>query len=276
MRNWRLSTPMPTWCARWRRAVRDAIVEMLDFFMAFTNEPYRRELEGPSEQDRSWVGTRSACRRATMPCATVLNIAMYKLHSLGLCRCRMAESLRFRYAREDSTSSPISDLTAKRAGLRCEVRPLTDSDLNYTFQFNVILDRTCRSSCRARCLIACCWPWPDSGCGAPLALLLACGAAIRARPGRSGLAGGLCYLPHQHAGSDPYLLPVLWPCRSWASGSTNTHRSIIALIMATSAYGCEIMRGGFLSVRRSEIEAAETLGFSSVPRRSSTWWCRTS
>ena len=37
---------------------------------------------------------------------------------------------------------------------------------------------------------------------------------------------------------------------------------IAALVMATSAYGCEIMRGGFLSVRRSEIEAAETLSFS--------------
>ena len=37
---------------------------------------------------------------------------------------------------------------------------------------------------------------------------------------------------------------------------------VIALIMATSAYGCEIMRAGFLSVRRSEIEAAETLSFS--------------
>jgi len=37
---------------------------------------------------------------------------------------------------------------------------------------------------------------------------------------------------------------------------------VIGLIMATSAYGCEIMRAGFLSVRRSEIEAAETLSFS--------------
>jgi polar amino acid transport system permease protein len=39
---------------------------------------------------------------------------------------------------------------------------------------------------------------------------------------------------------------------------------IVALMAATSAYGCEIMRAGFLSVRRSEIEAAETLGFSRV------------
>ncbi len=37
---------------------------------------------------------------------------------------------------------------------------------------------------------------------------------------------------------------------------------IIGLITATSAYGCEIMRAGFLSVRQTEIEAAETLGFS--------------
>jgi polar amino acid transport system permease protein len=37
---------------------------------------------------------------------------------------------------------------------------------------------------------------------------------------------------------------------------------ISALVIATSAYSCEIMRAGFLSVRRAEIEAAETLGFS--------------
>ncbi|HWA48488.1 MAG TPA: amino acid ABC transporter permease [Dongiaceae bacterium] len=43
---------------------------------------------------------------------------------------------------------------------------------------------------------------------------------------------------------------------------------VIGLVMATSAYGCEIMRAGFLSVRRSEIEAAETLGFS----RAQTLW----
>ena len=37
---------------------------------------------------------------------------------------------------------------------------------------------------------------------------------------------------------------------------------ILALVVATSAYGCEIMRAGFLSARCTEIEAAETLGFS--------------
>ena len=37
---------------------------------------------------------------------------------------------------------------------------------------------------------------------------------------------------------------------------------VIGLITATSAYGCEILRAGFASVRRAEIEAAETLGFS--------------
>ena len=37
---------------------------------------------------------------------------------------------------------------------------------------------------------------------------------------------------------------------------------VAGLVLATSAYGCEIMRGGFLSVRRTEIEAAEALGFT--------------
>jgi polar amino acid transport system permease protein len=44
---------------------------------------------------------------------------------------------------------------------------------------------------------------------------------------------------------------------------------ILALVAATSAYGCEIMRAGFLSVRRAEIEAAETLGFS---RLQTVWY----
>jgi polar amino acid transport system permease protein len=37
---------------------------------------------------------------------------------------------------------------------------------------------------------------------------------------------------------------------------------LIGLTLNTGAYLCEIMRAGFLSVRRPEIEAAETLGFS--------------
>jgi polar amino acid transport system permease protein len=44
---------------------------------------------------------------------------------------------------------------------------------------------------------------------------------------------------------------------------------LIGLVAATSAYGCEIMRAGFLSVHRSEIDAAETLGFS---RFQTTWY----
>ncbi len=37
---------------------------------------------------------------------------------------------------------------------------------------------------------------------------------------------------------------------------------LLALTMAASAYTCEIMRAGFISVRRNEMEAAEVLGFS--------------
>jgi polar amino acid transport system permease protein len=37
---------------------------------------------------------------------------------------------------------------------------------------------------------------------------------------------------------------------------------LIGLTLNTGAYLCEIMRAGFLSVRRPELEAAETLGFS--------------
>ena len=37
---------------------------------------------------------------------------------------------------------------------------------------------------------------------------------------------------------------------------------LLGLTLNTGAYLCEIMRAGFLSVRRPEMEAAETLGFS--------------
>ena len=37
---------------------------------------------------------------------------------------------------------------------------------------------------------------------------------------------------------------------------------VIGLTLNTGAYLCEIMRGGFLSVRHTEMEAAATLGFS--------------
>lgn len=39
---------------------------------------------------------------------------------------------------------------------------------------------------------------------------------------------------------------------------------LLGLTLAAAAYTCEIMRAGFLSVRRTELEAAETLGFSLV------------
>ena len=37
---------------------------------------------------------------------------------------------------------------------------------------------------------------------------------------------------------------------------------VIGLTLNTAAYLCEVMRAGFLSVRSTEMEAAETLGFS--------------
>lgn len=39
---------------------------------------------------------------------------------------------------------------------------------------------------------------------------------------------------------------------------------LLGLTLAAAAYTCEIMRAGFLSVRRTELEAAEALGFSLV------------
>jgi polar amino acid transport system permease protein len=96
--------------------------------------------------------------------------------------------------------------------------------------------------------------------GAPLALLLAT-ARTSGSPWVKRLAGGyVTFLTNTPVLIHIYFLFFGLPELGIRLDKYTT--VIIALVMATSAYGCEIMRGGFLSVRRSEIEAAETLGFS--------------
>jgi len=130
--------------------------------------------------------------------------------------------------------------------------------LNYTFQFNVILDRL--PELLQGALLTLELALVGFWAGAPLALLLAA-ARTSGPPWVKRLAGAyVTFLTNTpvliHIYFLFYGLPELGILLDKYSSV------IIGLVTATSAYGCEIMRAGFLSVRRSEIEAAETLGFS--------------
>jgi polar amino acid transport system permease protein len=130
--------------------------------------------------------------------------------------------------------------------------------LNYTFQFNIILAH-----------------WPELVHGALLSLLLAVAGFWIGAPIALVLAAvrtsGPVWLKRIAGAYVTFLTntPVLVHIYFLFFGlpelgiRLDKYWTVIAaLVMATSAYGCEIMRGGFLSVRRSEMEAAETLGFS--------------
>ena len=130
--------------------------------------------------------------------------------------------------------------------------------MDYTFQFNVVLAR---------------WPELLAGSlltlelaligfwlGAPLALAL---AAIRTSGPRWAkvIAGGYVTF----ITNTPVLIHLFFMYYGLPEVGVRLDKHVavvIALTVATSAYACEIMRAGFLSVRKTEIEAAETLGFS--------------
>ena len=130
--------------------------------------------------------------------------------------------------------------------------------MDYTFQFNVVLAR---------------WPELLAGSlltlelaligfwlGAPMALGL---AALRTTGPRAVKVIAGAYVTF--VTNTPVLIHLFFLFYGLPEVGIRLDKHvavIIALTVATSAYGCEIMRAGFLSVRKTEIEAAETLGFS--------------
>ena len=130
--------------------------------------------------------------------------------------------------------------------------------MNYTFQFNVILVRL--PELLQGALLSLELALAGFWLGAPLALLLA--ATRNSGPSWARHLAG-CYVTFLT--NTPVLIHIYFLFFGLPELGIRLDKYtsvIIALVIATSAYGCEIMRGGFLSVRRSEIEAAETLGFS--------------
>ena len=132
--------------------------------------------------------------------------------------------------------------------------------MNYTFQFGVALDRL-----------------PDLAQGAILTLELGLlafwgGALLGLLLASLKTYGGLILRPLANAyvtffTNTPLLIQIYFIY--WGLGDVGIRfdaftATLIGLTLNTGAYLCEIMRAGFLSVRRSEIEAAETLGFSRI------------
>ena len=130
--------------------------------------------------------------------------------------------------------------------------------MNYTFQFGVALDRL-----------------PDLLPGAVLTLELgllsfwggALGGLLLAslKTYGNGLARGLANAYVTFFTNTPALIQIYfiyWGLPELGIVWDAFTSVLIGLTLNTTAYLCEIMRAGFLSVRRTELEAAETLGFS--------------
>jgi polar amino acid transport system permease protein len=137
--------------------------------------------------------------------------------------------------------------------------------LNYTFQFGVVLARWPEflegAAITLQLALAGFW------LGAPFALLLAW-VRTSGRRWTKRLAGAyVTFLTNI-----PVLIQVWFLYFGLPEFGILFNKYVcvvLALVAATSAYGCEIMRAGFLSVHRTEIEAAETLGFS---RPQTVWY----
>jgi polar amino acid transport system permease protein len=130
--------------------------------------------------------------------------------------------------------------------------------MNYTFQFGVVLDRLPDLMPGALLTVEI-WLAAFLG-GLFLGLLLASlktygGGALR------HLANGyVTFFTNTPALIQIYF--IFWALPDIGIVLSALTSVILGLTLNTAAYLCEIMRGGFLSVRQTEMEAAEALGFS--------------
>jgi polar amino acid transport system permease protein len=130
--------------------------------------------------------------------------------------------------------------------------------LNYTFQFGVALDRL--PDLWQGAVISLQLGLLAFWGGALLGLLL---ASLKTYGGR--LLGGLAQAYVTFFTNTPALIQIyflFWGLPDVGIVLSAFTAVLIGLTLNTGAYLCEIMRAGFLSVRRPEMEAAEALGFS--------------
>ncbi len=130
--------------------------------------------------------------------------------------------------------------------------------MNYTFQFGVILDRLPEllwaSVLTLELAFAGFW------LGLPIALLMATMRTSGSRVARGVSGAYVTFLTNTPVLVHIYFLYYGLPEMGIL---LDKHVAVlIGLVTATSAYGCEILRAGFASVRVTEIEAASTLGFT--------------
>ena len=130
--------------------------------------------------------------------------------------------------------------------------------MNYTFQFGVIFDRL--PELLGASLLTLELAFVGFWLGMPIALLMA-----TMRTSGSRLARGVSGTWVTFLTNTPVLIHIyfLYYGLPELGIVLDKHVAvIIGLITATSAYGCEILRAGFASVRVTEFEAATTLGFT--------------
>lgn len=130
--------------------------------------------------------------------------------------------------------------------------------MNYTFQFGVVLDRLPELLHGAILTLelGLLSFWGGALLGLALAALKTYGGAV---------VGGLASAYVTFFTNTPLLIQIyfiFWGLPDVGIVFSAFAAVLIGLTLNTGAYLCEIMRGGFLSVRRSELEAAETLGFT--------------
>ena len=130
--------------------------------------------------------------------------------------------------------------------------------MNYHFQFGVILDRL--PELLGASVLTLELAFAGFWLGMPIALLMATLRTGGSRLGRALSGAYVTFLTNTPVLVHIYFLYYGLPEMGIVM---DKHVAvIIGLITATSAYGCEILRAGFASVRVTEIEAATTLGFT--------------
>jgi polar amino acid transport system permease protein len=130
--------------------------------------------------------------------------------------------------------------------------------MHYTFQFGVILDRLPELLWGAVLTLE--LAFAGFWLGLPIALMLAAMRTSASRFARGFSGAYVTFLINTPVLVHIYFLYYGLP---EVGILLDKHVAVvIGLITATSAYGCEILRAGFASVRATEIEAASTMGFS--------------
>ena len=130
--------------------------------------------------------------------------------------------------------------------------------MNYHFQFGVILDRL--PELLGASVLTLELAFAGFWLGMPIALMLAA-----MRTGGNRVARGISGAYVTFLTNTPVLVHIYFLYYGLPEMGIVMDKHvavIIGLITATSAYGCEILRAGFASVRVTEIEAAATLGFT--------------